>query len=64
MKKFDAPHMTMVYLSREDIITTSPCNSNYCDGHVCDQCHSDDITCNVVTPCTAHTCGRVLCRTY
>lgn len=62
MKKFDAPCMTMVYLSKENVIITSGCNSNYCDGYTCDDCGPLD--CPVQTPCKQYNCPHVLCPTY
>ena len=64
MRRFNVPHMTMVSLAKEDIIITSTCSENFCFGHECDECWSKDWSCEVVTPCTVHQCGKVLCPTY
>ena len=63
MKEFGIPHMTAVYLASENIIVTSLCVEQYCDGFTCPQCDGDK-ECPVQSPCHAHECGHYLCPTY
>lgn len=63
MKKFDVPQMALVHLAGEDIIYTSLCPANYCDGFTCDQCE-DHEHCVIQGPCKAFNCGHYLCPEY
>ena len=59
MKRFGAPHMSLIHLENEDII----CASKYCDGYTCPLCE-DHENCGVQTPCTAYVCPHYLCPEY
>ena len=63
MKRFDEPRMTLVYLSREDIIITSgTCGTKMCYGFTCDECENS--TCIVQGPCNQYNCPAVRCPLY
>ena len=56
MKRFGAPHMTLVHLVNDDVICTSGgCVANYCDGYTCPVCQDQD-NCDVQTPCAGYNC--------
>ena len=64
MRKFEMPQITLIHLVDENVIATSSCNANYCDGFTCPQCDNNDNYCGVQTPCAANNCGHYLCPTY
>ncbi len=64
MKRFGAPHMTLVHLVNDDVIRTSAgCVENYCDGYTCPVCQDHD-NCGVQTSCTGYNCPHYLCPEY
>ena len=64
MRKFEMPQMTLIHFANENVIATSRCMENYCDGFTCPQCDENGNYCAVQTPCTAHNCGHYLCPEY
>lgn len=57
MKKFESPSMSVIYLSGEDVICTSPtCDVNICNGYDCPDCP---------TQCEGiYHCEVFKCKTY
>ena len=64
MKKFDTPRMERIDLVRQNIMATSGCYENYCDGYTCPQCDDQGYYCDVQSPCSAQKCGHYQCLTY
>ena len=64
MKEFKMPQMAVIHFENENVIITSLCNTNYCNGFTCPKCDDNGNYCAIQTPCTAHQCGCYLCPDY